>query len=92
MKTLNDYLELRNQLTAIRKNHNDNTGGLDAAFIKVRMCGKNWRFKKQAGCVRNFDGWCFFAVSTNSRGYDLYEKIQSAIKDFKDLSVSERQL
>jgi len=92
MKTSNDYLELKNKLAEIRENHNDNTGGLDAALIKVRMIGENWRFKKQVGCIRNFDGWCFFVTSTNSKSYDLYEKIKSAIKDFKDLSVSERQL
>lgn len=92
MKTLNDYLELRNQLVTIKQNHDGNNGGLDATFIKVRMFGKNWRLKKQVDCVKDFDGWYFFTTSTNSNGYGLYEKIKDATKDFKDLEVSERQL
>ena len=92
MKTSNDYLKLRNQLVTIKQNHDDNNGGLDATFIKVRMFGKNWRLKKQVECVKDFDGWYFFTTSTNSNGYGLYEKIKEATKDFNDLEVSEIQL
>ena len=92
MKTLNDYLKLKNQLVTIKKNHDGNNGGLDATFIKVRMFGKNWRLKKQVDCVKDFDGWYFFTTSTNSNGYNLYEKIKEATKDFKELQVSETQL
>jgi len=92
MKTLNDYFELRNQLMTIKQNHDDNNGGLDATFIKVRMVGKNWRLKKQVECTKDYDGWYFFTTSTNSNGYGLYEKIKEATKDFKELQVSETQL
>ena len=92
MKTSSNYLELRNQLTEIKKDHEGNKGGLDATFIKVRMFNKNWRLKKEVGCTKDYDGWYFFTTSTNSNGYDLYEKIKEATKNFNDLEVSETQL
>jgi hypothetical protein len=51
----------------------------------------NWREAKKIGMVKKYDGWYFYSTSTNSNGYDLYEKIKQACGGF-NLCVSERQL
>ena len=97
MKTIQDYQNLKTTLATIGKNHTEkyevrNSGGyLDATFISIKMYGA-WRFKKEVGCEKDYDGWKFYSTSANSNGYDLYEEIQNACKDFDLLSVTERQL
>lgn len=97
MKTIKDYQELRKQLETIEQNHYEEfdknaNGYLDATFIKVKMYGNNWHFKKKIGCEKDYNGWIFFLTSANSNGYELYEKIDNACKDFELLQTIERQL
>ena len=94
---IQDYQILKNKLEKIKNNHSNKydrnaSGYLDATFISIKMYGKDWRLKKQVGCRKDYNGWSFFRTSTNSNGYDLYEKINKACKDFELLFVTERQL
>ena len=94
---IQDYQNLKNKLETISSNHTKKydrnaSGYLDASFISIKMYGKDWRLKKQVGCRKDYNGWSFFHTSTNSNGYDLYEEINKACKDFKLLLVTERQL
>lgn len=96
MKKLQDYQNLKTELETIRNNHKEKCMNikncyLDPCYISVKM-GGDWRFKKQVGCEKNYDGWYFYSASSNSNGYDLYEEIKNACKDFDLLFVSERQL
>ena len=89
MKTITDYQKLKTELETIKSNHKEEY--LDASFISVRANGMNWREAKKIGMVKKYDGWYFYSTSTNSNGYDLYEKIKQACGGF-NLCVSERQL
>jgi hypothetical protein len=89
MKTITDYQNLKTELETIKSNHKEEY--LDASFISVRASGMNWREAKKIGMIKEYDGWYFYSTSTNSNGYDLYEKIKQACKGFS-LYVSERQL
>jgi hypothetical protein len=51
-----------------------------------------WREAKKMGFKKDsYRGWIFYSTSTNSNGYDLFEKLEDACKGF-NLRVSERQL
>tara|TARA_R110002167_G_scaffold55478_1_gene157575 strand:- start:48 stop:341 length:294 start_codon:yes stop_codon:yes gene_type:complete len=97
MKTIQDYQNLKTTLATIGKNHTEkyegkNSGGyLDATSISIKMNG-HWRFKKEVGCERDYDGWKFYSTSANSNGFILYKDILNACQDFGLLSVTERQL
>jgi len=89
MKTIEDYQNLKVELERIKANHKERS--LDPVFISVTSSGMNWREAKKIGMEKGYDGWYFYKTSTNSDGYELYEKIKEACKGFK-LYVSERQL
>ena len=90
MKTLKDYQELENKLEEIKANHKEEN--LDPVSICVRGSGSNWREYKKMGMKKDsYYGWIFYSTSTNSNGYDLYEKIKEACNGF-NLYVSENQL
>lgn len=90
MKTLQDYQNLKNQLEEIKANHKEEY--LDPNFICVRGSGLSWREYKKLGMKKDgYYGWIFYKTSTNSNGYDLYEKLKTACEGF-NLYVSERQL
>lgn len=89
MKTNTDYQNLKKQLEEIKANHKEEH--LDPCFISVTASGLGWRKAKALGMEKGYDGWYFYKTSTNSNGYDLYEKIKQACKGFS-LYVSERQL
>jgi hypothetical protein len=90
MKTITDYQNLKTELETIKVNHKEK--GLDPCFISVSASGMNWREAKKIGMKKDYYyGWVFYSTSTNSNGYDLYEKIKQACKGFS-LYVSERQL
>ena len=93
---IQDYQNLKNKLELIQNNHrekyrNPSSGYLDASHISVMMFG-DWRLKKKVGCKKGYNGWCFFSLSTNSNGYDLYEEVKNSCKDFDLLHVYERQI
>jgi|TARA_R110001599_G_scaffold244888_1_gene444892 hypothetical protein len=93
---IQDYQNLKNKLETIKNNHRDkyknlSNGYLDASYISVKMFG-DWRLKKKVGCKKQYQGWSFFTASANSNGYDLYEEINNACKDFNLLLVTEKQL
>ena len=51
-----------------------------------------WREAKKMGLKKDFYyGWMLYSTSTNSSGYELFEKMKEACKGFS-LRVSERQL
>jgi hypothetical protein len=89
MKDLKDYQSLKLELETIKSNHKGE--GLDPCFIKVTASGMNWREAKRLGFEKSYEGWVLYTTSTNSNGYDLYEKIQKACEGF-NVYVSERQL
>lgn len=90
MKTITDYQNLKTELETIKANHKEEY--LDPCFISVRASGMNWREAKKIGMKKDYYyGWVFYKTSTNSNGYDLYEKIKQACEGF-NLYVSERQL
>jgi hypothetical protein len=90
MKTLQDYQNLKKELEEIRANHKEEH--LEAAYVCVKGVGLNWRECKKIGMKKSpYYGWIFYSTSTNSNGYDLYEKINKACEGF-NLSVIERQL
>ncbi len=93
---IKDYQDLKSKLELIKNNHrvkykNPLNGYLDPCYISVKM-GGDWRLKKKVGCKKQYDGWSFFTASANSNGYDLYEEIKNACKDFDLLFVREKQL
>jgi hypothetical protein len=93
---IQDYQNLKNKLESLKNNHKNKydrnaSGYLDACSITVKMFG-DWRLKKKVGCKKGYEGWNFFSTSSNSNGYDLYEEIKNACKDFNLLSVTEKQL
>lgn len=92
-KTIQDYKDLQVKLDGIKANHKakGNTG-LDATYISIVASGMGWREAKKMGFKKDsYRGWIFYSTSTNSNGYDLFEKLEDACKGFK-LRVSERQL
>ncbi len=90
MKTLEDYQELKNKLEEINTNHKEES--FDPVWICVRGLGSNWREYKKMGLKKDSHyGWIFYSTSTNSNGYDLYEKIQKACSGF-NLFVLQFQL
>ncbi len=96
MTNLKDYQNLKTELETIKNNHREKyknplNGYLDACHISVKMVG-DWRLKKKVGCKKQYDGWSFFSTSANSNGYDLFEEIKNACKDFDLLFVREKQL
>ena len=91
-----DYKNLKNKLESIKNNHrakykNPLNGYLDASYISVQMYG-DWRLKKKVGCKKGYRGWTFFSASANSNGFDLYEEINNACKNFNLLLVTEKQI
>ncbi|MCP4801410.1 MAG: hypothetical protein GY891_00980 [Bacteroidetes bacterium] len=90
MKTLGDYQELENKLEEIKTNHKEES--FDPVWICVRGNGSNWREYKKMGMKKDsYYGWIFYSTSTNSNGYDLYEKIKEVCSGF-NLYVSAIQL
>lgn len=89
MKTIQDYQNLKVELQTIQANHKETH--LDPVFISVKASNMNWREAKKLGMKKEFDGWYFYTTSTNSNGYELYEKIKKACKEF-NLFVSQNQL
>tara|TARA_R110002126_G_C10236677_1_gene480624 strand:- start:329 stop:622 length:294 start_codon:yes stop_codon:yes gene_type:complete len=94
--TIQDYQNLKLTLETIKKNHSEKfdknaNGYLDPSHISVKMYG-DWRLKKKVGCKKGYEGWTFFSTSANSNGYDLYEEINNACKDFNLLLITEQQL
>jgi hypothetical protein len=90
MKTLQDYQNLKKELEEIRTNHKGES--LDPSFICVRNIGLNWRECKKIGMEKSaYYGWIFYSTSTNSNGYDLFQRIEKACEGF-NLFVSDRQL
>tara|TARA_B110000285_G_C14835165_1_gene472736 strand:- start:379 stop:651 length:273 start_codon:yes stop_codon:yes gene_type:complete len=90
MKTLQDYQILKAELENIKSNHKESY--LDSCWICVKGSGLNWREYKKLGMKRDsYHGWIFYSTSTNSNGYELYEKLNEVCKGF-NLFVSERQL
>ena len=89
MKTIQDYQNLKEELQRIKANHKET--GLDPVFISVIKSGMSWREAKKIGMEKQYDGWYFYKTSTNSNGYELFEKIEKACEGFK-LVVTERQL
>ena len=92
-KTFQDYQDLKLELDAIKKDNNaQGNTALDASWIRVGRSGLNWREAKKLGFTKDFYyGWTLYSTSTNTRGYDLFEKIEEACKGFS-VSVTERQL
>ena len=93
---LQDYQNLKTELETIKNNHrekyrNPANGYLDSSYISVQMC-EPWRFNKKAGCKKGYRGWTFFSASANSNGFDLYEEINNACKNFNLLIVTEKQI
>ena len=89
MKTIQDYQNLKNRLQTIKDNHEEKY--LDPNFIKISGSGLGWREYKKLGMIKSYEGWVFYSTSTNSNGYDLYEKLKKECEGF-NLYVSERQL
>jgi len=93
LKTFQDYQDLIVELDSIKANHEaQGNTGLDASWIRVGANGLNWREAKKLGFTKDYYyGWTFYTTSTNTRGYDLFEKIQEACKGFS-VRVREKQL
>ena len=92
-KTFQDYQDLKVELDSIKANHKaQGNTGLDATYISIVASGMNWREAKKMGLKKDFYyGWMLYSTSTNSNGYELFEKMKEACKGFS-LRVSERQL
>ena len=92
-KTFQDYQDLKLELDAISANHKaQGNTGLDASWIRVGASGLNWREAKKLGFTKDYYyGWTLYSTSTNSSGYDLFEKIQEACRGFS-VRVREKQL
>ena len=92
-KTFQDYQDLKLELDVIKANHKaQGDTGLDASWIRVGASGLNWREAKKLGFTKDYyHGWTLYSTSTNTRGYDLFEKIQEACKGFS-VMVREIQL
>ena len=92
-KTIQDYQDLRIELDSIKANHDaQGNTALDATYISIVASGMGWREAKKMGFKKDFYyGWMFYSTSTNSSGYELFEKMKEACKGFS-LRVSERQL
>tara|TARA_B100000497_G_C7607908_1_gene365045 strand:+ start:162 stop:434 length:273 start_codon:yes stop_codon:yes gene_type:complete len=90
MKNSQDYQHLKTELEKIKSNHKEEY--LDPCFISITASGMGWRKAKSLGMKKDYYyGWVFYRTSTNSNGYELYEKLQSACEGY-ELCVSERQL
>ena len=88
--TLKKYLDLKDQLNEIVDNHVESH--LDPVWICVKASGIDWRKAKSLGMKKDYShGWVFYTTSTNSNGYELFEKIQNVCKDFS-LRVTLRSL
>ena len=92
-KTIQDYQDLRTELDSIKAEHKaQGNTGLDATYISIVASGMGWREAKKMGFKKDFYyGWMFYSTSTNSNGYELFEKMRLACDGF-NLKVTERQL
>jgi len=84
-----NYETLKKELETIEKNHKEINQ--DPVWICVKP-KTDWRTAKKMGCIKDgYYGWIFYSTSTNSNGYELYEKIEKACEGY-NMRVSCRDL